>query len=688
MKVFPQIILLISLFFLVNSLKGIYYNSIDEVYKYLDLDRLSDNDYQEILEKISIIFSNSYAFNEISKNPPQPYKNYHSIVDIQTRLKKIDTKNINSFEFYRKLLYSLSDLKDDHIRIFMNDFIFNNFYIVGPFNYYIKEYEGQPRLFAECETDNVLINFEDENEIDIITYCENENEKPIKSINNMDPFEYINNFGGKFLNLKNIHGTFSYKMNLNNWVSLKDYPMTKDELNNLQVVFDDEQKTNFTTKYIFSSYTNIYETNIFLNSLKNGGRFYKNFHQKKNINANKENINNNTLRKLSTYIEWNYSYENIFKCYVDEENRIDMYYVGSFEPYDRAEFIKTLIKCVELFDKNDYKIIVLNELNNGGYMSLSQLFMGVLSPLIPINLFKGRLRITESFKKTNDISYYINSNLTNVVNCKKATFDDLIKGRVKTNYSDTDLTQMFFISNITIHNQIEEIRKNMKNKRKPTEILILTDGYTFSSAALYIKYLQKMGGAIIAGYNGNPHKNDIFDSSLSPTGIFTSDLLDIFNSEENNILKNKYNIILEIPGVQTFYDLEDQNVPLEYDVTPVDVRLNLYGDFSDETYISFVNRSIDVFNYIENKCYSPYLIKFDEKCDNKFKKKYIHGGYTCNNGVWSNTCVEAYCDLGYTFNKKEKKCVKDICTSIPIADDDSNYIYIYYLFLFAFLLFI
>ena len=253
---------------------------------------------------------------------------------------------------------------------------------------------------------------------------------------------------------------------------------------------------------------------------------------------------------------------------------------------------------------------------------------------------------------------------------------------------------MLYLNNKTIHNQIEEIRANMTIKRKPTEILVLTDGYSFSSCGLYIKYLQKMGGAIIAGFNGNPYSKEIFDSSQSPSAVFIKNLLKLFNPDEIEAL-NSYNINLEIPGIQTFYDAEDKDIPLEYEITPVDIRLDLYQDFSDETYDLFIEQCLEIFRNIENKCY-PNLIKFDENCDKNFKK-YKHGGYKCNSdGTWSNICVEAYCDIGYSFNKKEKRCLKDVCSSIPIDEDDSesdksegsfiNYNQI--LFLFATLLFI
>ena len=679
MKSHYQKFVIFAILFFVKSLENYYY-PIDDVFQYLDGEGLDDQDYQSIIDSLRVIFSNSYAFYDIAKNPPQPSKNYHSIVDIEKKLKEINPSNMNSLEFYRIVFNSLSGLKDPHIRLFMDNFDFNYFNILGPFDYIIKEYQGKQRMFIECQEADILNLFDDPNEVGIAEFCLYSDEKPIKSINNRDPFEFVNNFGGNYVATKNGHGTFSFKMKFHNDVSLRDYPLTYEELsNNLEVIFDDEDQTNITTNYIFKSDIYIYDSQNYLRSLRSGrgfyaGKFFKEgkFAKKKNIIPKREihkNKNNRKFRNLSSYIPWNYK-ENDFKCYADEGNKINIYYITSFEPENRQKFIDAIVNCVKLFDKNTFPIVVINELNSGGYISLSQLFMGVLSPLIPINLYKGRFRVTEGLKDTKEISEYIKSNFTSITNCEKANFTDLINGKVSTNYSRAYLTQMLYLNNKTIHNQIEEIRANMTIKRKPTEILVLTDGYSFSSCGLYIKYLQKMGGAIIAGFNGNPYSKEIFDSSQSPSAVFIKNLLKLFNPDEIEAL-NSYNINLEIPGIQTFYDAEDKDIPLEYEITPVDIRLDLYQDFSDETYDLFIEQCLEIFRNIENKCY-PNLMKFDENCDKNFKK-YKHGGYKCHSdGTWSHICVEAYCDIGYSFNKKEKRCLKDVCSSIPIDEDDSE----------------
>ena len=169
-----------------------------------------------------------------------------------------------------------------------------------------------------------------------------------------------------------------------------------------------------------------------------------------------------------------------------------------------------------------------------------------------------------------------------------------------------DLTQMFFLNNISIHNYIENARKNMEHKRKPNEILIFTDGYSFSAASLFIQYLQKSGGAIIASYLGNPNRKDkIFDISQSPSPVFTHNLLKIFSPEHyNNLLnmngeENENSWEIQIPGIQTFYDIEDYDNPLEYEVIPPDINSNIYVNFDEELYDKFIYKAKEILENIK-----------------------------------------------------------------------------------------
>ena len=57
------------------------------------------------------------------------------------------------------------------------------------------------------------------------------------------------------------------------------------------------------------------------------------------------------------------------------------------------------------------------------------------------------------------------------------------------------------------------------NTKKPTDILIFTDGYLFDCASAFIKGIQVHGHGILVGYNARPdlNKSD-FDASQSNSG--------------------------------------------------------------------------------------------------------------------------------------------------------------------------
>ena len=196
-----------------------------------------------------------------------------------------------------------------------------------------------------------------------------------------------------------------------------------------------------------------------------------------------------------------------------------------------------------------------------------------------------------------------------------------------------------------------------------------------------MQYLQKSGGAIIAGYLGNPKYNSKkFDISQSPSPVFDSGLLKIFSPVNyinllNSLRNNNWEI--QIPGIQSFYDSQNANVPLEYEVIEPDIHSNIYQSFKldQETLEIFISSAKNILTKFQTDCNknNKNLVKISEECDGHFGNDYTHGGYECgNDGKWSNNCVPSYCDPGYFFNQNTKKCVKDICSSIEVIVEEDT----------------
>ena len=256
----------------------------------------------------------------------------------------------------------------------------------------------------------------------------------------------------------------------------------------------------------------------------------------------------------------------------------------------------------------------------------------------------------------------------------------------KVNYGDNIediLSDIVIFNGKKLRKEVNSIKKNLKNPRKPTDILVYTDGYTFSSGAIMIKFLQFYGGAITAGYFPIPNLNNIpYDNGQSASALFSYKILENFNIKEYNALDN-FNCYLSVPGAQIFYNPNDLEHPLEYMVSPVDEIVDVYPIYEssfniikEDDYNSLLKESLKILEKYKNRCNpnNQKLLLLTSECDNKFRNNYTHGGYKCGeNGLWTKVCVPSYCDDGYIFDHNKKKCIVDICSDIrPTPEPDSE----------------
>jgi hypothetical protein len=237
--------LFISKIFTIFSLY--YYDSIYVLEEYLNKSKENEKQLKYIIKYLTEVFNDSYAYNEIAKNPPQPFfdKNYHKKVDIQKSLNEIKTKNISFYEFYRQLSIKIAELKDLHIDIqFGNDIskILNDIYSINPIKFVLSKRNGAYKVFGKL---NKFYQYFDINITNIIK--ENQNQSII-SINNQNPFDFISNFCGNISSTKNPHGTFTHKFNTHYGYNLLYYPLDKTDLN-WEITYENNKKLNL--KYLF-----------------------------------------------------------------------------------------------------------------------------------------------------------------------------------------------------------------------------------------------------------------------------------------------------------------------------------------------------------------------------------------------------------------------------------------------------
>ena len=225
---------------------------------------------------------------------------------------------------------------------------------------------------------------------------------------------------------------------------------------------------------------------------------------------------------------------------------------------------------------------------------------------------------------------------------------------------------------------MDKIRKEYLSTgkiKKPTEIIIFTDGYSFSCTSSLITGLQVHGSAIIVGYNSRPDLNkNNFDASQSNSGVMGYE-----NSEFINNLDN-LGCYLSIT-MEELFDPNDKNnpkTPFEFLVNPVDEIVPIYKKYDDEIYDRFINEADLIFkkyNDLENGECNPdnkYLFYETNDCDSKLNIEKAHGGYLCGTDrKWNKSnCIASYCDEGYILNDERTECIKDLCEEIDVVEKD------------------
>ena len=144
-------------------------------------------------------------------------------------------------------------------------------------------------------------------------------------------------------------------------------------------------------------------------------------------------------------------------------------------------------------------------------------------------------------------------------------------------------------------NNAKKIRLELEKEgklKKPTDIIIFTDSISYGETSLFIKNLQNTGGAIIAGYLGNPKVREIFDSSQGPSGNLDFSWTNYYKNLEKNGFR--INSITVEESFEKDYK-KDNMIPREYKENRVDERVSIYSYFDDSSYEEFKTETKNIF---------------------------------------------------------------------------------------------
>ena len=678
----------------------------EEFYSMLKKDKRGLEYYNRVIDNLKKIL-NYYVYIDLIKNPPQPehLPDYHPKVDTHAELEKIRSEISNEtyfYDFFRKIRFLIDSYKDAHMSYGLKGFPSRYSFLCPVKLKTIEPENGTAYMTAE-------INYNDpsffKNGTEVFEIIKENIGEPILEINGQSPFDFIQNFGGKFFKLKNPQANYAFQTHQYAAPYVIYFPFNENELafsltyangtgfqteyaivetvnnanneNNLKQFFNDINIENEFMNYLENYFSNNeYGVPKGLNELIIDFEKSKGIHNdlaKSNIflyKDEKELFYRNILTEdnsKNSNIKWDYEYSpgnpRSFQCRVDNDNKLNVIHMPTFD-FKNVTLIVQLIKnCVELFDKNEYKIVIILNFNGGGVEYVAQNLIEYIQPNIPSQFF-STFRYGEYLDRYYDINFTDHSI---VETCKVPDKKYILENIISIDYGEG------IINNVTKplrrfgqhREEFIEEKKKLKNKRKPNEIIVFTDGYSASSASLFTKSLQNEGGAIIVGYNGNPVSGDIFDGSQHFSSVFNYSDLTILEKDLMKQMENDDIYFTQICRTNNLFDYENLEVPEEFNIIKVDEVANIYEAYSeDENYQKFMDKANQIFNqYIEGcNTRNHKLTLLDDKCTFQ-NDKYAHGGHPCgNSGAWDlNTCIQVYCDEGYYLD--DSQCIRDPCVS-------------------------
>ena len=628
-----------------------------------------------VISNLTTALDEIYVYTDYLKGPIQQegYQVYDDQIDIIGELNKIEKKNRKFYDFYRDILKTLAKTKDGHLAFFRdlspnNISLFWNVFCV-PFRYYVEDNGTEPYLSINfTSTSKCVQSFSD----DVNDKIRKVSGKKIKSINGLDPFEYIESISLIFDRYHSPQARYVNFLNSFFGMSINLHPFIKEELN-LSLVFEDNDSLEIQYAFMNLQPQNKEFANFYYKEAKYNFQHhfripaYEEIELKYKIKkglVSKEKLANNNWDLEENGGE--------YKCKIDEENEVNVFYIKSF-PFYHGE--NNLDVCFQNFYENNYPIIIIEDYNKGGQVNFGVALAKYVQPRIKKPYITSR-------KATNTMLEQIFSSGQNLdpETCKPYTDkdkDDMLNGEQEI-YSNGVIhhrTKNLDSSNI-LEKMFTDALAPTENIRKPTEIIVFTDGFSFSCGSVFIKRLQRYGSAIIVGYNARLNNQTKFDASQSNSWV------DGFESNKNVINLANLGYALRITYSEEFSpnNQNENEVPEEFLIYPVDEMSKIYKPYTDEIYDRFIKEAKDIiekYNKIDGECNpdNKYLYFETDECDNIIENG--HGGYLCGtDGKWNTSnCIISYCDDGYILNDNRTQCFINPCLYFDYEkiEIDENY---------------
>jgi len=599
-----------------------------------------------------------YPYVDIAKNPPENMRNFFDPVDFAEELEylkaNLTESEGNTSKVFRPVARFFGKFYDGHFHMSFNNTdsaknLFADIAYQFPFEWKPILSGSKTKVKLSPNSVSAVLGNDFQN-----TLLEKE-DVFVSTIDGKDAFEYLKEFHKETSTMKSLQGIlFLARAKGISTTQMLSQPLDDEDFDPHTIVFEDGSDLSFSL--IFSKE----EKQTFSHSARVIRDVEKNL---------LERISAKRIRE-----------DNCQRTWVDclATPMVDVMHVGTFLPnvpqdellHEANCMFQQLAECAQSFDDNEAPILISVLGNGGGLEVLSRAMSYFFFPQYDHTLVKAFRNTDESkgFSK-----YVITSQENNIF-----TFDS------NTCQPITDASFDAFLQETVVDDLGNGVKHNRTNKffqvyplvlpqytiskhpRKPTDVVVVTDGVCASVCSMFMKSVLENGAAIVAGV-GTPYDgNEKFTASqIAANNIMQ--LTDIFPEVAED--SEKYGIQTGVTIIE-HYPISpalDEVIPREFVLDKIDVNLgdNFSFPYSDDEELE----KIALQALLAQKAYTSTcnpdnkrLFMVNDKCQSE-DPNVLQMGYACgSDGHWDeNDCRVLLCNAGFMVDFKTNSCVTDFC---------------------------
>jgi len=655
-----------------------YLTDTDAVKECFDTATVPQDFVDEIYKTLQTI-GDFYPYVDISRNPPGP-DGYFPTVNYNDELAELKDRLDNSglllSEVARATQEFIAQFHDGHFSLSFAENITNNtFASVGSALPFIWDVEN-----VDDSTANIYISaspmggeFLDAETIKMIN-DQAEAGVAVSTVDDGDAFEFFSTFFGKYDNMKSKQGSLQYTKFASSYgFPILTYPLSDEMLfgeHNLK--YTDGKEFNFHLG--FANEKNEQSTRDI------------SFKPKSYINYVSPEEEQEVLRVMRNYKpeitpKNNHGKRDHKFIPCDHVDGMNYLVVNTFNVPNVLlveQYLNELTSCVSDFDENSDPISVILPMNGGGIVALEQFLEYLLAPNSDYRVLLS-VRKTETSKKLFVDKGYA-SGLVDDEKClayeSKQEMEKMYEPSVEDDFGN-GVKHVRTEKHFMAYKQVGEAYAAYalkKNIRKPTDILIATDGWCFSACSMFVMNSIRKGFGIVTGYGPTyPGDTNFVGGQCPSTVISPAAMLD--DLTEGNL---KHGLEFQATFTESYNISTDKNetIPGDFEILRIDKHLGYNVSINPKIsdMIPYLKAVHEEFKTTCNPL-NTRLFLVDSSCKVDDKNA-LDAGYVCGaNGEWDKTqCKISTCKIGYFVDFDNNKCVESPCDirSEPVPPGPSS----------------